>query len=109
MIAAALFCFEPGDPNTGPAPDRYVCEAYVRRMGPGWCDDESLEGRYSCPQIGLPEMVECGVVGHVASASHDPAVGELLVIWIRAMLGEIASDVCVDCPVELVDEGTECP
>lgn len=118
ILMAALFCFEPGDVDaTHPAPDSFVCQAYVRRMVPngGWCDDPA-GGKVSCPAIGLPEDVECGVVGHLASAAYDPLPGELLVIWIRAMLQGVASPVCthdggpLDCGVvESVDEGTPCP
>ena len=107
ILAAALFCFEP--PDTGPAPDSYVCQSYVRRMTEAWCVNPA--GPWRCQVIGPPEDVECGVVGHLASAAYDPLPGELLVIWIRSMLNGVASPVCTDgpeCGVELVEEGTPC-
>lgn len=111
-LGISAFSFEP--PTSGPAPDSYVCQAYVVRMGPAWCLQE--DGTFViCQQIQPSEPVACIVTDFCAQAAHDPLPGEVLGIWIRSMLNGVASPVCThdggdnDCgTVELVDEGPPC-
>ena len=106
-LGLSSFCFEG-------AAAVHVCQAYVMRMGEVWCEDEF--GPYRCVQIRPPEDVACIVTDHIAQAAHDPAPGEALVIWIRAMENGVASPVCthdggpLDCgTVELIGESEPCP